>query len=100
MKQMVEIFINNKPITTEVDTGCPIILIGAQLYRRYFANSRLEQAHRSLSDASGNKLEILGSFAATISSKKRSGTVTIFVQEGNRQIPLLGTSALDILFPA
>ena len=98
MKQIITININRIPITAEVDTGCPIILIGAHLHKKHFANLPLQRVTRQLLDASGNKLVILGSFSATLAANNRQGSVKIIVQV-DRQLPLLGTEGLDILFP-
>lgn len=66
MKTIVNVKINGHNISTEVDTGCPIILIGSQLYRKHFAKQHLKQVTRPLFDASHNRIKLLGSFSAKI----------------------------------
>lgn len=73
MKQTINLNINNTKISAEVDTGCPIILIGAQLYRRHFHLQKLQPIQRPLFDASGNNIKLLGSFNAKISTQTKSG---------------------------
>lgn len=98
MKQLITIKINQTKLTGEVDTGCPVILIGAQHYRQHFSTIHTHSPICSLFDASGNQLNILGSFRANISANNRSGVADILIQHTQRQFPLIGTEGLNILF--
>lgn len=97
-KHTIKICINNVPTVAEVDTGCPIVLIGAQLYRQHFSNIHLKHLTRNLVDASGNQLGTLGCFKATVATSSRSTPADVVVQATNRHT-LIGTQALDNLFP-
>ena len=99
MKKIINLKINEADVKAEVDTGCPIILIGSQLYRQHFKTLRLQPFTRPLFGASGHPLQILGAFSSTIAANKRSGEARIVVQSGIREFPLLGTEGLDIIFP-
>lgn len=98
-KMIINFNINTTQIQAEVDTGCPIILIGSKLYRQHFSATRLLQLNRPLYDASGNKISLLGSFQAKINKNNKSGYADVVVQASERKLSLIGTEGLDILFP-
>lgn len=99
MKKIIKIKINNHPTDVEVDTGCPIIMIGKNLYCDKFTTNRLKPFDKSLHAASGHEIRILGKFLANIKANGRSGNATIIVQNEDRKYPLLGAEGLNLLFP-
>lgn len=99
MKKIINVKLNETEVRAEVDTGCPIILIGSQLYRQKFIKNRLQHFNRPLYAASGHQLCVLGSFNATIAANGRRGKANVVVQSINRELPLLGADGLDVIFP-
>ena len=97
-KQYVDIAVNGVELPFEVDTGSPVVLLGEQYFRRYFADEWLSSSSK-LYGASGEAVPVVGSFMATLGFGKKSGHVPVVVQAQERQIGLLGVPGLDVLFP-
>lgn len=95
----MKVTIGNQLVEAEVDTGCPIVLIGFNTYKSKFNNIKLTKQTETFRDASGNKMDMVGTFMSTIKGNNNSGVVKIYVQAQQRVYALLGGGALNILVP-
>lgn len=99
MKQIVTVELNGVPISTEVDTGSPVILISLATYKKYFKSIKLTPYIRHLYTADNRELKIAGSFMSKIAFKDKIGEVEVVVSAETLTFPLLGEPALDVIFP-
>lgn len=98
MKQYITLQVNSVPVKFEIDTGCPIVLIGEQHWKICDLRG-LSKFSRKLYGATGHQLEIIGECSATLSYNDKSAKIQLIVQRGHRENPLFGITGLDAIFP-
>ena len=98
MKKCVKVQIDGTAMEGEVDTGCPILLIGTNTYKK-IKDGQVKKPDRPLYGASGHQIDIVGVFQATVSGNGRKGVVSVYIQRQNRDLALIGTSVLDVVVP-
>ena len=98
MKQYADASVNGVVLRFEIGTGSPVVLIGDDIYNKFFNAARLSSLVR-LFGAGGEAVPVIGSFVATLGFGKKSGNVPVVVQAHERQVGLLGVPGLDVLFP-
>lgn len=99
MKKIIKIIVNGQSIQGENDTGCPVTLIGSNIYEKYFKLVKLVPTERTFYAASGHTIKILGTFKASVTGNGNEDTVTIFVQDQHRDNALWGVSTINVVFP-
>ena len=84
-----------KQVCFELDTGAEVTAISHTIYEK-LSNVRLEQSSRSLVGPARQKLDVLGQFTETLSTKTCTYKQTIFVMKDLRS-KLLGLPAIFTL---
>ena len=80
MKELVVIKINGIPITTELDSGAPVILMPYNVYRQHFEGIPLQHYQRGLTAAGEFPLDLVAAFDAVINLGQRQGRVRVVVK--------------------
>lgn len=99
MKATIKACIKGKSITVEIDTGCPVFLMSTGFIINHNLHFRLRKYDKRLVTATGQPIKILGCCFVSLQINNGSFKVNLVVFEGSSSAPLLGTEALDIIYP-
>ncbi|KAF2887596.1 hypothetical protein ILUMI_18579 [Ignelater luminosus] len=91
---LVEMLINDIPVTAEVDTGTGISVFPKWLYDKHFNNINLENTNVIFRTYNGNVISSIGKFCAKVRFKEHeSSNYFTVVDSGNR--PLIGRDLIS-----
>ena len=83
---------NQQQVTFKLDTGAKVTAISQTIYES-LQNVKLQRSSQALMGPAQQKLQVLGQFTGTLSSKQNSSNQTIFVVKSLRT-NLLGLPAI------
>ncbi|XP_055589292.1 uncharacterized protein K02A2.6-like [Uranotaenia lowii] len=92
-KFMLNITVNKKVLTFEVDTGSPVSLIGSQDKQRYFPHLTLHPADLRLVSYCDNEISILGKIFVNVVANGDETLLPLHVADSSRH-PLVGRNWL------
>lgn len=95
-KFLLNLMINQKQLTFEVDTGSPVSLINVQDKRKYFDYLHILPTHIRLVSYCDNDIGVLGKLMVKVVADGEELTLPLHVAESNRH-PLLGRDWLHAL---
>ena len=85
----VELMVNEKPVTFEVDTGATVTILSQEVYRHLFPNLKLDPSSMLLKSYTGDQVKVLGEVQVAVSYGEQKGNYTLYVVKGNNSC-LLG----------
>ncbi|XP_062714970.1 uncharacterized protein LOC134291352 isoform X2 [Aedes albopictus] len=92
----VEVLINRKRLTMEIDCGSAESVISEELYLRNFASCELQRCNKKLVVIDGNKLKVVGKICVDVQLAGNRKQLTMVVLRCNNDfIPLVGRTWLD-----
>ncbi|XP_062704249.1 uncharacterized protein K02A2.6-like [Aedes albopictus] len=96
------LFVDNRPVEFEIDSGACATVISDNLYRKWFSNRPLFSVNDDFSTVTGQNIKVIGGFSADVSRRQRgpSERLALVVIESNKGFrPLLGRTWMDVLWP-
>lgn len=96
---MLDLFIEGKLLSMEIDCGSAVTVINK---RQYFSiiDKPLKRCNKNLAVVNGSKLDVLGEVIVSVKLRGKEANLKLLVLDCNNNfIPLLGRSWLDVLFP-
>lgn len=98
--EVVNLKIEGKQVTFEVDTGAIVTVCSEEAWRKYFPNKVVEKmGYFPLSVASGARIAVKGKFFVELKHRNRELKLPIIIVEGDKSLLLMGRNWLDIIFP-
>ena len=89
----VELMVNEKPVTFEVDTGAAVTILSQEVYQHLFPNLKLDPSSMLLKSYTGDQVKVLGEVQVAVSYGEQKGNYTLYVVKGNNSC-LLGRNWL------
>ena len=80
---MVDVIINDQPLSMEVDTGSAVTLVSEHTFTSKWPNTPLQSSSVKLRTYSNEQLHVLGQFEASIQYSDQSAQLPLIVVEGN-----------------
>ncbi|XP_062553055.1 uncharacterized protein LOC134218172 [Armigeres subalbatus] len=97
---LVEVLVNNKKLTMEIDTGSAVTVISEFIYKKLFNSIPLTSCHKKLVVVNGTKLDVVGQIVADILLNERKITGKLIVLKTHSEFrPLLGRDLMTTFYP-
>jgi len=80
---IVELLVNGKPVTFEVDTGAAVTILSQEVYHRVFPNLKLQTSSMLLKAYTGSQVQVEGEAQVNVSYGEQKGKFTLYVVKGN-----------------
>ena len=74
----VELFLDGKPLTMELDTGTAVSLVSESMYQEYCPGRQLQECKTRLSTYSGESLSVLGMLEVEVQYEGQSACLAGF----------------------
>lgn len=92
MKKIIEISLNSTKLSGEVDTGCPVTLIGINQVNTN--NIKIVPSKKTLYSVNNDEIKLAVTFEAKLSGNGKSGIITVYVVVYGQALPF-GLRATD-----